>query len=44
MEISSIKTKPANRKEVITYFKLENEIIDVLTLMKQELDKNIKYM
>lgn len=39
MEISSIKTKPANRKEVITYFKLENEIIDVLTLMKQELDK-----
>lgn len=39
MEISSIKTKPANRKEVITYFKLENEIIDILTLMKQELDK-----
>ena len=38
MEISSIKTKPAGRKEVITYFKKERDIISVLELMKQELD------
>jgi ATP-dependent DNA helicase RecG len=38
MEISSIKTKPQGRKEVITYFKKEKEILSVLELMKQELD------
>ena len=38
MDISSIKTKPEGRKEVITYFKKENEIKEVLTLMKKELD------
>jgi len=39
MEISSIKTKPAGRKDVITYFKKEREITSVLELMKQEIDK-----
>ena len=38
MEISSIKTKPQGRKEVITYFKKEKDITSVLELMKQELD------
>lgn len=39
MEISSIKTKPSGRKEVITYFKREKEMLDILNLMKNELDK-----
>jgi len=39
MEVSSIKTKPVGRKEVITYFKKERDITQVLELMKQELDK-----
>ena len=39
MEVSNIKTKPYGRKEVITYFKKEKDITDVLELMKQELDK-----
>lgn len=39
MDVSSIKTKPSGRKEVKTYFKTEKEIIDVLKLMKLELDK-----
>lgn len=39
MEVSSIKTKPTNRKDVITYFKKEKEITEVLELMKQEIDK-----
>ena len=38
MEISSIKTKPQGRKDVITYFKKERDITSVLELMKQELD------
>ncbi|MBQ2873247.1 MAG: ATP-dependent DNA helicase RecG [Bacilli bacterium] len=38
MEISSIKTKPQGRKDVITYFKKEKDITSVLELMKQELD------
>lgn len=38
MEISSIKTKPQGRKDVITYFKKEKEITSVLELMKQQLD------
>ena len=40
MEISSIKTKPPGRKDVITYFKKEKEITNVLELMKQELDNH----
>ena len=39
MEVSSIKTKPVGRKEVITYFKKEKDITDVLELMKKELDQ-----
>lgn len=38
MDVSSIKTKPEGRKEVITYFKKEKEIIEVLELMKNELE------
>jgi len=38
MEVSSIKTKPNGRKDVITYFKREKEITNVLELMKKELD------
>ena len=38
MDVSSIKTKPEGRKEVITYFKKEKEILDVLGMMKKELD------
>ena len=38
MDVSSIKTKPKGRKEVITYLKKEKEITDVLTLMKKEID------
>lgn len=37
-DVSSIKTKPIGRKEVITYFKKEQDIIEVLELMKKELD------
>ncbi len=39
MEVSSIKTKPIGRKEVITYFKKERDITEVLELMKKEIDK-----
>ena len=39
MEISSIKTKPQGRKEVITYFKKAKEITSVLEMMKKELDQ-----
>lgn len=39
-DVSSIKSKPAGRKEVITVFKKEKEITDVLNMMKEELDKN----
>ena len=38
MEISSIKTKPVGRKDVITYFKKERDITSVLEMMKKELD------
>ena len=38
MDVSNIKTKPEGRKEVITYFKKEKEIYEVLTMMKKELD------
>ena len=40
MDISNIKTKPKGRKEVITTLKKEKEIYDILTSIKQELDKN----
>ena len=40
MEVSNIKTKPVGRKEVKTYFKKENEIMEVLDLIKKELDSN----
>ena len=39
MEVSSIMTKPTGRKEVITYFKKEKDIIQVLEMMKKELDE-----
>ena len=39
-DVSSIKSKPLGRKDVITVFKKEKEILDVLNMMKQELDKN----
>ena len=39
MEVSNIKTKPFGRKEVITYFKREKDITEVLELMKSEIDK-----
>ena len=39
MDVSSIKTKPKGRKEVSTLVKNEKEIIDVLKLMKVEIDK-----
>jgi len=38
MDISSIKTKPAGRKDVITYFKKEKDIMTVLEMMKKEID------
>ena len=39
MDVSSIKTKPKGRKDVSTLCKNESEILDVLKMMKQELDK-----
>lgn len=39
MDISSIKTKPSGRKDVITYLKKEKEISDVLTMMLEQLKK-----
>ena len=38
-DVSSIKSKPSGRKEVVTIFKKEKEISDVLNMMKDELDK-----
>ncbi|HHT37785.1 MAG TPA: ATP-dependent DNA helicase RecG [Mollicutes bacterium] len=38
MDITNIKTMPMNRKEIITYLKHPNEIKDVLTMIKSELD------
>ena len=38
MDVSNIRTKPAGRKDVITYCKSNKEIMDVLKLMKKELD------
>ena len=39
MDVSSIKTKPVGRKEVSTLYKNEQEILDVLKMMKIELEK-----
>ena len=39
-DVSSIKSKPTGRKEVITYFKKEKYITEVLEMMKKELDNN----
>lgn len=38
MDVSSIKSKPFGRKDVITYCKNEKDILEVLALMKKELD------
>ena len=40
MDISMIKSKPSNRKEVVTCIKEESEIKDVLYMIKSELDKS----
>lgn len=40
MDVSSIKTKPVGRKDVITYLKGTDEIMDVLIMMKKELDEH----
>lgn len=39
MDVSSIKTKPKGRKEVSTLIKQEKDILEVLKLMKEEIDK-----
>lgn len=39
IDVSNIKTRPTGRKDIITMFKEEKQIPDVLNLMKQELDK-----
>lgn len=38
--VSNIKTKPKGRQEIITIFKQEKQITEVLKLMKKELDNN----
>lgn len=40
MDISSIKTMPSGRKEIITYLKKEDEMTDVLNKMLVELKNN----
>lgn len=39
-DVSSIKNKPKGRKEIITVFKKEKDITDVLEMMKKELELN----
>lgn len=39
MDVSSIKTKPKGRKEVSTFCKSEKDILEVLKLMKNEIDR-----
>ena len=39
IDISNIKTKPVGRRDIITYFKKNSEIYDVLEMMKKEIDK-----
>ena len=40
MDVSSIKTLPSGKKEIVTYLKKNNEIKDVLNLMYNELKSN----
>lgn len=40
MDISNIKSKPQNRKDIMTIIKTKKEIKDVLTLIKEEIDLN----
>ena len=40
MDISSIKTKPSGRKEIISYLKKNSEIKEVLSLMYEQLKLN----
>ncbi len=40
MDISSIKTMPSGKKEIITYLKTTKELTDVLKIMWSELEKN----
>lgn len=40
MDISNIKSKPQNRKDIMTIIKTKKEIKDVLTLIKEEIDIN----
>lgn len=39
-DVSSIKSKPKGRKEIVTVFKKEKDITDVLEMMKKELELN----
>lgn len=39
-DVSSIKSKPKGRKEIITVFKKEKDITDVLEMIKKELELN----
>ena len=39
MDVSSIKTKPKGRKEVSTFCKSEKDILEILKLMKNEIDR-----
>lgn len=39
MDVSSIKTKPAGRKKVSTFCKSESDLLEVLGMMKDEIDK-----
>lgn len=38
--VSIVKSKPQGRKDIITTFKREKDITEVLEMMKEELDKN----
>ena len=40
MDISSIKTKPAGRKDINTIIKTEKDLVSVYELMKKEIDNN----
>lgn len=40
LDISSIKTKPVGRKEIITKIVLEKDVLDVLNKMKEELNNH----
>ena len=40
MDVSIIKEKPKNRKDIKTYSKVENNINDVIKFVKKEVGKN----